>query len=178
MKKIIFTLVIGFIGFNGFAQQNNEAELSNAEKFSAKSGTLIQKVFYPIGTIKECELQVIVYTDLISNTKQKALKLTYEVSSSYSTDTKTAVLDSDEIDGLMKSIKLIQEKILIAVPTEYTEVSFKSRGGFEAGCFVSKGAWSSYLKLEKFDGKSYVWIDSSDLTTLYDLLALAKTKML
>ena len=177
MKKMITVLMISFVGITSFGQQNNEKELSNAEQFSAKSGTLIQKVFYTIGTIKKCELQVIEYTDLISNTKQKALKLSYDVVSSYSTDTKTAVLDTDEIDGLMKSIKLMQEKVMLTVPTEYTEVSFKSRGGFEAGCFVSKGAWSSYLKLEKYDGKSYVWIDKDDLTTFYDLLSQAKVKM-
>ena len=58
-----------------------------------------------------------------------------------------------------------------------TEVSFKSRGGFETGCFVSEEAWSSYLKLVKNDGKSYVWIEKDDLTTFYDLLSQAKLKM-
>ncbi len=177
MRKMITVIMISFVGITSFGQQNNEKELSNAEQFSSKSGTLIQKVFYTIGTVKKCELQVIEYTDLISNTKQKALKLSYDVVSGYSTDTKTAVLDTDEIDGLMKSIKMMQEKVMLIVPVEYTEVSFKSRGGFEAGCFVSKGAWSSYLKLEKFDGKSYVWIDKDDLTTFYDLLSQAKVKM-
>jgi len=71
----------------------------------------------------------------------------------------------------------MQDKVMLTVPTDYTEVSFRSRGGFEAGCFVSKGTWSSYLKLEKFDGKSYVWIDKDDLTVFYDLLAQAKLKM-
>lgn len=62
---MITVLMISIVGINGFAQQTNEKELSNAEKFSAKSGTLIQKVFLPVGTIKKCELQVIEYTDLI-----------------------------------------------------------------------------------------------------------------
>ena len=177
MKKMITVLMISIVGINGFTQQTNEKELSNAEKFSAKSGTLIQKVFNTIGTFKKCEIQVIEYTDLISNTKQKALKISFDVVSTYSTDTKTAVLDTDEIDGLMKSIKLMQEKVMLTVPTLYTEVSFKSRGGFEAGCFVSKEDWSSYLKLVKNDGKSYVWIEKDDLTTFYDLLSQAKLKM-
>jgi len=51
-------------------------------------------------------------------------------------DIKTVVLYMDKIDGLMKSIKLMQEKVKLTVPTEYTEVSLKSIGGFEAGCFV------------------------------------------
>jgi hypothetical protein len=177
MKKIFtFLLCATFFG-TAIAQNTNDKTISNAEQFSAKSGTLIEKVTYPIGNIKKCDLKVLVFTDLISGTKQKALKLSFDVVTSYTTDTKTAVLDADEIDGLLKSIKMMQEKVIVNIPTEYTEVSFRSRGGFEAGCFLSKGAWSSYLKLEEFDGKSYVWIESEDLTTLYNLLETAKIKM-
>jgi hypothetical protein len=154
-----------------------EKEQSNAEAFSAKAGTLMQKEFVEIGTIKKAKVQVLYYTDLISNTKTNALKFEYDVVSSYSTDTKVAILDVDEIDGLMKSIKLMQDKVMVTVPTTYTEVYYRSRGGFEAGCFTSKGAWSCYLKLEKFDSKSYVWLESADLTSLYGLLEQAKAKM-
>jgi hypothetical protein len=154
-----------------------EKEQSNAEAFSAKAGTLMQKEFIEIGTVKKTKVQVIYYTDLISNIKKSALKFEFDVVSSYSTDTKVAILDVDEIDGLMKSIKLMQDKIMLTVPANYTEVYYRSRGGFEGGCFTSKGAWSCYLKLEKYDSKSYVWLESADLTTLYGLLEQAKAKM-
>src|SRR5690606_19638988 len=101
MKKVIITLSIGFICLFANAQ-TKEKDLSNAEVFSAKSGTLMQKEFVDIGTLKKCKIKVIYFTDLISNTKQAALKFEYEVASSYSTDTKAAILDPDEIDGLMK----------------------------------------------------------------------------
>ena len=91
-----------------FAQApTKEKEQSNAEAFSAKAGTLMQKEFVEIGTVKKAKVQVLYYTDLISNIKKSALKFEYDVVSSYSTDTKVAILDVDEIDGLMKSIKLI-----------------------------------------------------------------------
>ena len=45
MKNIYAVLLISMVGINGFGQQNNDKQLSNAEQFSAKSGTLIQKVF-------------------------------------------------------------------------------------------------------------------------------------
>ncbi len=161
-----------------FSQQEKAAELSNAEKFSERSGSLIQKVFIELGALKKCELKVVNYTDLISNTKTAALKFEYAITSTYGSDTKVAVLDADEIDGLMKSIKIMQEKVMVSIPELYTEVSFRARGGFEAGCFVSKGTWSTYLKLEKFDGKSYVFLEKEDLTALYTLLEQAKTKMI
>jgi hypothetical protein len=176
MKKVILFLFVS-LATSVFAQEKKAAELSNAEQFSERSGTLIQKVFVEIGTLKKCEMKVVNYTDLISGTKTAALKFEYAVASSYSTDTKMAVLDADEIDGLMKSIKIMQDKVMVTTPDVYTEVSFKARGGFEAGCFVSKGTWSTYLKLEKFDGKSYVFLEKEDLATLYTLLEQAKVKM-
>ena len=137
----------------------------------------MQKEFLEVGTIKKAKVQILYYTDLISVVKKSALKFEFDVVTSYSTDTKTAVLDVDEIDGLMKSIKLMQEKVMLTVPVNYTEVYYRSRGGFEGGCFTSKGAWSCYLKLERFDSKSYVWLESADLSTLYALLEQAKAKM-
>ncbi len=177
-KKLIFILSACMITFQNYAQSTpKEKEQSNAEVFSAKAGTLMQKEFVEIGTVKKAKVQVLYYTDLISNTKTSALKFEVDVATTYSTDTKVAILDVDEIDGLMKSIKLMQDKVMLTIPTTYTEVYYRSRGGFEGGCFTSKGAWSCYLKLEKFDGKSYVWLDSEDLTSLYLLLEQAKSKM-
>lgn len=178
-KKHLFTIAaVCLFSIQSYAQgPAKEKEQSNAEAFSAKAGTLMQKEYIDIGTVKKAKVKVLYYTDLISNMKTTALRFELEVVSSYSTDTKVAILDVDEIDGLMKSIKLMQDKVMVSVPANYTEVSYKSRGGFECGCFVSKGAWSSYLKLEQFDGKSYVWLESSDLGTVYSLLEQAKAKM-
>lgn len=153
--------------------QTKEQELSNAEKFSAKAGALIQKEFVEIGSVG-AKISVIYFTDLITNTKQSALKFEYESVGKYSSDTKSAVLDADEVDGLIKSIKIIQDKIFPSTATNYTEVSFKSRGGFEAGCFWSKGTWSTYLKLEKYDKDSYVFLGKDDFPTLLGLLEHAK----
>ena len=51
-----------------------EKEQSNAEVFSSKAGTLMQKEFVEIGTLKKAKVQVLYYTDLISNMKKSALK--------------------------------------------------------------------------------------------------------
>ena len=178
MKRILLLSLLTAFTIQLNAQSaSKEKEQSNAEVFSSKAGTLMQKEFVEIGTLKKAKVQVLYYTDLISNMKKSALKFELEVASSYSTDTKVAVLDVDELDGLMKLIKLMQDKVMVTVPANYTEVYYRSRGGFEGGCFTSKGAWSSYLKLERFDGKSYVWLEAADLTTLYGLLEQAKVKM-
>ncbi len=178
MKRILLfsLLIVSAIQLNAQAA-SKEKEQSNAEIFSAKSGALMQKEFIDLDKVKSCEIQVIHFTDLISGSKESGLKFSMDVASSYSTDTKSAMLDSDEIEGLMKSIKLIQEKVLVTTPSTYTEVYYRSRSGFEAGCFTSKGSWSCYLKLEKYDSKSYVWINAEELTNLYTILEQAKLKM-
>lgn len=157
--------------------ETKEQELSNAEKFSAKSGVLIQKEFVEIGSVKSVKIIVVYYTDLITNAKQSAIKFEYEAVGKYTIDTKSAVLDADEVDGLIKAIKIIQEKIFPSTATNYTEVSFKSRGGFDAGCYWSKGAWSTYLKLEKYDKNSYVFLGQDDFPLLLGLLEQAKIKL-
>jgi hypothetical protein len=177
ISKVIFvTGIILMVTAATFAQ-TKEQELSNAEKFSAKAGGLIQKEFVETGSVKGAKISVVYFTDLITNTKQSALKFEYESIGKYSSSTKAALLDADEVDGLIKSIKIIQEKIFPSVATNYTEVSFKSRGGFEAGCYWSKGVWSTYLKLEKYDKDSYVFLGKDDFPSLLGILEQAKTKL-
>jgi hypothetical protein len=177
MKKHISVLwLLLIIATTSFAQ-TKEKELSNAERFSAKAGALIQKEFLEIGSVKDVKISVLYFTDLVTNNKQSALKFEYESVGKYSTSTKSAILDTDEVDGLIKSIKIIQDKIFPTTASNYTEVSFKSRGGFEAGCFWSKATWSTYLKLEKYDKDSYVFLSKKDFPVLLGLIEQAKIKL-
>lgn len=176
MKKLpllLLTIVISTLTFG----QTKESELSKAEKFSSKSGTLIQKEFVDVGTIKRAEIKVIHYKDMISGETVSSMRLEYAVVGKYSTDTKIAILDADEIDGLIASIKMMQEKVFTTTPENYTEVTFQSRGGFEAGCYSSKGDWKTYLKLEKYDGKSYVFLKKEDFPELLSLLDKVKSNL-
>jgi len=171
----------------GTFAQTKEEELSNAEKFSVKAGSLIQKEFVKIGSVKnalsktDVTIEVVKFTDLITNTKQSALRFEYLYEKvngySYSSDTKAAILDVDEIDGLIKSIKIIQEQIFPSTVTNYTEVFFKSRGGFEAGCYWNQGIWSTCLKLKKYDKNSLISLSKDDFLSLLSLLEQAKTKL-
>ncbi len=177
MKNIALIFIMALSATLVFAQ-TKERDISNAEKFSAKAGALMQKEFLVVGEINSAKIEIVYYTDLISMQKQSAVKFEYESQGKYTSDTKVAVLDADEIDAFIKSVKLMQEKIFPSVPTNYTEVSYKSRGGFEAGCFWSKGNWSTFLKLEKFDKDSYVFLSKDDFPKLLTLLEQAKAKLL
>lgn len=178
-RTAILTLFLGISVLRICAQQakTKEQGVSNAETFSERAGSLIQKEFIDVGSIKKCELKVLRITDLIRNDEAGALRFEYKSQGTYSTDTKIAVLDGDEIDGLIKSIKIIQGKIFPVIPTNYSEVTFRSRGGFEAGCFSKKDGWSTYMKLERLDSNSYVFMEKDDLSKLLTLLEQAKAKL-
>lgn len=178
LKSVLAVVIIFIASSSLFGQVDKIKEISNAEKFSDKSGTLIQKEFEDVGTIKKCQIKIARFTDLISNQKTNAVRFELEYVSTYAKESKIALLDFDEIDGFIKSLKLIQETVLPTNPINYTEISYRSRSGFEAGCFSGKGSWSIYMKLERYDGKSYVFMDKDDLPVLLSLLEKAKTKLL
>lgn len=67
------------------------------------------------------------------------------------------MLDEDEIDGRMKSLKMVQDKILQTAAANYTEVNFRSRSESAAGCFSKKDTWTTFMKLEKFDSYTFVF---------------------
>lgn len=184
MKKQLITLLAIASTTIALAQTKStkgemEKSQSKAEIFSEKSGSLIQKQFIEIDKIKSCNIQVAIFSDLLSNLKTSAVRFekTYKASYSSTSDTKIAMLDPDELDALIKSLNVLKEKIYPTSPTDYTEINFKSRSGFSAGCFFDKGKWSPYMKLEKHDSDSYVFFDLNDTQNLIDILAKAKLKL-
>ena len=150
---------------------------SNAEKFSDKAGTLIEKEYDPIGEVAKCKIQVISFKDLLDGRKITAIEFEYEYRGSYGADTKIAVLDADELDAFLASIRVIREKVMPVAATKYTEVSFKSRGGFMAGCFSKKDKWTGYMKLLQYDSNSYMFFEEGDFGKLAALLQTAKGKL-
>ncbi|MFZ4400314.1 MAG: hypothetical protein ACOYO1_09785 [Bacteroidales bacterium] len=176
MKKTLITLAFGIIFFISNAQTKEDIQ-SKAEEFAEKSGTLIQKEYIDIGSLKKCTIQLVHFTDLNSNSHLSAIKFEYEISTGSITDSKPSYIDIDEIDNLMKSIKIMQEKVNSYKPKNYTELYFHCRSGFESGCITENDNWKIYLILKKLDGERYVWITIADLALLYTYLEQAKDKL-
>ena len=176
----IIILVCTFIAVSTISfGQTKEKELTQAEQFSSQAGTLIERQFIDIGNVKAVGVKVLKYKDLNTGTGKSALRFEFEYRNTYSTDTKIASLDADEIDGLIKSIKNLQSNVFPTTREIYTEVTFKSRTGFEAGAFYSpnKSKWSTYIQIEKFDRNSMVFLSIDDFATLLNLIEFAKAKM-
>ncbi|GAB5526504.1 MAG: hypothetical protein Roseis2KO_43760 [Roseivirga sp.] len=69
----------------------------------------------------------------------------------------------------------MQNKVLRSVPSNYEEVSFNSRTGFETGCFWSNHKWTAYIQLKENDSDSMIYLKESDLTELISLLDKAQS---
>ena len=178
MKKTSLLTVFTFTSVLLFAQKEAlQKQESNAEKFSNKAGTIIEKEYDPIGDVAKCKILVLTLKDLLDGHKVTAVRFEYEHHASYGYDTKIAVLDADEIDAFLSSIKIIKERIMPTTVVKYTEVNFKSRSGFMAGCFSKKDKWTGYMQLSQNDSNSFVFFEEGDFNKLYSLVLAAKAKL-
>jgi hypothetical protein len=177
-KTIALSLLlsVSFLMQNAIGQTIAK-ELTQAEQFSTQSGVLIEKQFIKVGFVKGVEVSIIKFKDLNSGTSKKALRFEYEYKSQYSSDTKIASLDADEIDGLVKTIKNFQATVFTETRSFYTEVTYRSRTGFEAGAYyqVEKKKWTAYIKLEKYDKNAMVYLSVEDFQVLGSLIEQAQT---
>jgi hypothetical protein len=181
MKKTNFlTLLFVILSIQANAQQSQkEKNQTKADEFSEKSGTLMERQFIEVGKLKGVEIKILKVKDLVNNTGYSALRFEYEYKSSYSSDTKISAIDQDEIDGLVKSINALKTNVLNTTRDNYTEVTFKSRTGLEAGAYYSsdKQKWTGYLQIEKYDRNSMVFFASEDFDQLLEIIEKAKTMM-
>lgn len=179
MKKI--ATLICWLSITGLAysQEKKEVQTTLAEQFSSQAGILIEKQFIDIGKVKGISVQVMKVKDLNDGSSKSALRFEYEYKSSYSTDTKIATLDLDEIDGLLKSMNSLITNVFPSTREVYTEVTFISRTGFKAGAYYDneRKRWTPYFKLEKFDSNSSVYVSNEDFSNLLKLIEEAKAKM-
>lgn len=179
MNKITSLFIGLLISTFAFSQQKIEKQTTQAEQFSATAGTLIEKQFADIGKVKGVTIQVLKFIDLNNGASKSALRFEYIYKSSYTSDTKIASLDLDEIDGLIKSINNLQSVVFTTTRDVYTEVTFTSRTGFMAGAYfdIDKLKWFGFVKLEKYDSNSQLFLTTEDFASLLALVEQAKAKM-
>jgi hypothetical protein len=178
MNRILFTTILS-VSFIVCQAQTKEQSLTDAEQFSLRSGILLEKQFHDVGSVKGIQLKVLKFIDINSGKGDNALRIETSVKSSYSTSTKATSLDSEEIGDLVKAIGNLKANILPTTRSTYTEVTFKSKTGFEAGAYFSteKSKWMGYVQIEKFDRDSMVFFNVEDFDQLLMLLEKAQGMM-
>jgi hypothetical protein len=153
------------------SQKPAEKQQSNAELFSQKSGSLLQKGFEPVGIVARCKVQVLHIKDLIGGHLVNALRLEGQLSD------KVAVLDPDEVDALIASMQVVKKTIADPAPQYYTEVNCTSRDGFSAGAYCDKGKWTQFIKLEQYGSDALLTMNADDADKFLGFLQAAKEKM-
>ncbi|MCC7507713.1 MAG: hypothetical protein IT259_20555 [Saprospiraceae bacterium] len=182
MKTTVLLIALVLAPFLSFAQQQ-QRDLSRAEEMSAKSGTLIERRFNDLSQVKGINIQILTVIDLVTKDSINALYLSYVKSSTYSTDTKTAILDKDELAGLITSLRIITNEFQ-SERAAYTEITFMCGSGFKAGAYfdpspgaLQKKKWIGFVRLEQFDSNSQVFLSVDDLKMFLQIVEIANQRM-
>ncbi len=177
MKKTLSTIVL-FLAFYSVsfcqAKKVDDGAKSKTELFTEKSGSMIKKEFIDLEKIGPVKFQILKLTDVLTNVTTSGLRLEGPGRSS----SKTAFLDADEVDGLIKSIAYINASVLnTAPPANDVEYNFRARSGFAAGVFNYENKWNAYLKLERYDSDSQYSFSLENFVKIKALLESAKSKL-
>ena len=186
MKKllaIVLVLVLSCCAFASLAEeteQTNEAESgSKFESVMLKKGTLIVKEFLDCCTFEEDEyftnyariselfgftdtlkFQTASILDVETGVKLYALRIsTGYYSSQYSYGEAVGVMDADEIDGAIQTLKYIQQNINSL--KDYSEVVYKASSGMEVGAYHSSTDSKIFVKVNSNATKFYT-VDKID----------------
>lgn len=182
MKYTIIALLISLCHIihaqEKIAEQNSKSKIET--QFLTK-GKLIKKEFIPLGVIQSkytsIDVAILKLEDLTTGVKIFGVKVSFEASSSYSSSTKSAFIDRDEINDVIITLKKMNENIINTTPSNYTEVIYVCRSGYEIGVYYDKSKkWVAYMKLEEYDSNSDLFLETDALLTFQILLQQAQTK--
>jgi len=150
-------------------------ELTNVEEFSSRSGTLIQREFTRIGEFTGVRVDVVKVSDLIGKTSIQGVRISANAGASAARD--TVFLDADELDTFLKATALMKAAAFSTTPDSFTDVTYRSRGGITIGAVYANKRWNPYLRLDRFDQKTSLSVDQSEIESLRDLIAHVKERM-
>ena len=170
ITKVLFFLILPAFTWAQASKETKEIqEKSKIEKFSLKKGSLIKKDFASLGFVRKIEVQALKLTDVVTGYTVSGIKFKTSGHSE-----KICFLDADEVDGFVKSGKYLLKSLK---PTDnYVEYQFTSRDGFQAGACQNKDERSYYLKMEKRDNDSYIFLEEADFERLINMVVKAKIK--
>lgn len=175
MKKVLLPILI-VTSLTVYSQETNkDKEQTKSEKFSQRSGTLLQKDFIDLGQVSGIDVKILKITDLNDNESNTSVRFEYRTYA----DIFINAIDKDEVDGLIISIKNLLNLVSKTTPTNYTEVTYFSRGGFTLGIYfeTQKSKWKSFLKIDKNNSKSTIILTETDLQNLLSLLEKTKERI-
>ncbi|MBL0136936.1 MAG: hypothetical protein IPP86_00210 [Bacteroidetes bacterium] len=177
-KNKYFLLLIISLMFTSLCEaQKDTLYKSLLEKFSERSGSLMKREFFDVGKIRGMKIKMMKITNLTDPGSKTLSGARFECSTQYSDY--IAFVDADELDGLIASLDFIQSKIFNDTAKTYTEVEFKTRGGFKSGCYFSQNdnKWSGYIQVASYSDKSMVFLEQEDFGKFKNMVEQVKELM-
>lgn len=146
-----------------FADQESPA--TKFEEFTSEDGALYITTFYEIESPKAkygaLEINVVRSINVDSGSSVAAMRFQFKDADKYAS-TRMSILDEDEVQSLSKAVLYIRknQRRMIDEAKTYTEVTYESRSGFEAGFFISpeNNSIGYYIRV----GYETVFLDNLD----------------
>ncbi|HEY2846782.1 MAG TPA: hypothetical protein VGI80_03130, partial [Pyrinomonadaceae bacterium] len=137
-------------------------EMTNIEELSSRSGALVQREFSRVGEFATLRVDIVKVTDL-SLTKASifGVRISGNVAQGASRD--SAFIDANEIDEFVKMIDLMRTTAFSTTPDNFTDLVYRSRGGISLGAIYANKRWSAAVRLDRFDPKTAVNVDATDI---------------
>lgn len=172
MKKFFFAIYFVFIAQLSFAQQRVDSVWeSHFDRFIDSPHTAIRTEQIDHGHVGGCFIQIVTATDLISGKVLTGLHFADKAGNSQN-------LDADEVPSLLATMNLVYSKIIAIAPVNHAIVTFKSRSGFEAGCYTnSKGEWLLFFELRRNDNNTITEMKKEDLAVFIQILEQVKGQL-
>lgn len=180
MKTILTAVLFLFLLLNVQAQKKDSTSKTTIEAFESKTGVILKKEFFTIGDFKSeystVSIEVLKITDMVTGKGQAGLKLSEQISNSYSTQTESAYLDADEMDDFLNFF--IKVKDLGGDVATYTEYNFITKGNVKAYAFKQPGEeWQYGFYINVYNSNSVNFFKADQIGNFISLLQAAKTKL-
>ena len=163
MKKIVTTPLLIPVALCAILQNpaiaQNPADTirqSRTVRFTDSAHGLLHTEWINHGHIMGNTVQIFRATDMLTGKTLSGLMFTDNAGHQ-------TVVDGDELPLLLNAMNQIMGKVITTTPgANHDQYCFRSRGGFEAGCFINtKNQWQLYIQLK--------WQDSNTITLLKQL---------
>ena len=184
MKKLLLTIVCSVFALVASSQEklSESASKSQVVELLAKDGILLEKQFYPLGSVAGVEFENLILTDITTGKKTGALRVTTSYYSSIGSDDYIGTLDADELDACLKSMNYIKEQVAKPAPSIYTEYEYSTRDGVSMGCYCStdrkgESSWTIFIKTKKYTSRSTKHLKADNLEAVITTLEKAKTDL-
>lgn len=155
---------------------------SELEKFANQTGVLISKEYIELGYMDQIDIRLVKLKNLFTNETLNGLRFEYLPGNEILSSAKISFIDYDEIEALIKAIKILQTSVLDNKYEYQSEFTVKTRSGMIIGYFydASKDKWQPFVQIQEKDPQSTIRVENDRFSYFLSVLedAVSRSKLL